>query len=213
MSKVLYSKRDWSDEGAEPFVMERFGGGGQACGAAEDGKNTGKVGDDIVAIEREAYEKGFTAGEKAGFEMGRKKAEVLFQGLSGVLAELNTFRESLYKGCEAEMVELVMAIARKVIPKAIEQRRETVVDCVKAALDVVVASGEILVKANPKDLEVIHQYTEELTRYTDGVKEVKVEADESIMKGGCVIETNYGEVDATINGVMAELEERLRDEL
>lgn len=194
------------DGSAVPFVMEDFGGNGPA-----PEKEAETVGDDVVEIERQAYEKGFASGEKAGYEMGLEKARVAFQGIDGVLKELNSFGEKLARNCERDVTELALAVARKVVQREIETREETVVDCVRAALDLVVASGRIVVKVNPRDLEVLHDHTSELARGMDGLKGLSVEGDESVSRGGCVLETNYGEVDATIDGIMAEIEEKLRD--
>lgn len=204
MSKVY--KFSGGNAAHEPFVMEDFTGGRRAH------KEAGKVGGDVVAIEREAYEKGFASGEKAGFELGRQKAEVLFQGLGGVLEDLSGFREKLLKRCEGEVTELVLAIARKVIQRELELKEETVIDTVRAALAAVVASGRVVVKVNSKDMEVLSGHREELVRYSDGVKEMVLESDDTVSRGGCVIETNYGEVDATIDGIYSEIEERLRDD-
>ncbi|MBI5810778.1 MAG: hypothetical protein HZB21_06295 [Deltaproteobacteria bacterium] len=193
---------------AEPFVMKNLEGAAEEEARALYG---GKVVGDAGAVERQAYEKGFNAGEKAGFEFGRQKAEVLFQGLGDVLEELFRFKVELYGPCEQEMVDLTLAIAKKVIQREVEIRKEVVLDCVRAGLKALVAAGTVLIRVNPKDLEVIHQYKSEFARYSDGVKGVSIEADDNVSRGGCVIETNYGEVDVTIDGILNEIEERLND--
>jgi flagellar biosynthesis/type III secretory pathway protein FliH len=184
----------------EPLVMENL--------ARYSGQ--GGLGGEIGNIERAAYEKGFRAGEKAGFEFGRKKAEVLFQGLDTLLDSITSFKEGLFAHCENDIVDLTFAIAKKVIGREVEANREIVIEGIRNALKLVVASGEILIRVNPKDLDVINQYKEDFTKYAAGVKGVMVEGDETVQRGGSVIETNFGEVDSTINGVLAEIEEKLR---
>lgn len=169
------------------------------------------IGTRIEAIEREAYEKGFAAGEKAGFEFGRKKAEVLFGGLEGVLAELDSFKASLFGKCEKELVGLVLAVARKVVHRETAIKDDGVLDCLRAAMKSVVAGGEITIRVNPKDLEVVASGKAELARYCAGVKGLSVEADEAISRGGCLIATNFGEIDATIETALGEIEEKLVD--
>lgn len=191
---------------AGPIVFELIGRSSREESAAAQG---GRVGGDLVSLEREAYEKGFASGEKAGFDLGVKKAEVLFSGLSRILDELSDFKTSLYGPCEQEMVELSLAIARKVIQREVE-KKDSVLDCVRVAIKSVVAAGEIVIKVNPKDLEVLNNCKSEFARFSGaGVKGLKIEADPEIDKGGCVIETNYGEVDASIGSVLADIEERL----
>lgn len=204
MSKIY--KRTGPAVNAGPMVFEFIG---RPNGEAERTAQVEKIGGDLVSLEREAYEKGFAAGEKAGFELGVKKAEVLFSGLSRILDELSDFKTSLYGPCEHEMVALSLAIARKVIQREVE-KKDSVLDCVRVAIKSVVAAGEIVIKVNPRDLEVLNDNKGEFSRFSGaGVKGLKIEADPEIDKGGCVIETNYGEVDASIGSVLADIEERL----
>ncbi len=191
---------------AEPFKMENL-----ATRSIFPNINPTSIGGDIGAAEREAYEKGFASGEKAGFALGREKAEVTFNGLTSVLNGLSTFKETLHKSCEKEIVGLCLAIARKVLQREVEARHDVVLDCVRNALKAVVAAGEILIRVNSKDMEVLHAHRAELVKYGDGIKGVKIEGDDNVERGGCVIETNYGEVDATISGIIGDIEEKLKD--
>lgn len=216
LSKVIKSGEALPD--IEPFLMERLEEAFEEDEVIEEAQPiepvvaaNENVGTDLEELERQAYEKGFTAGEKAGLELGKQKAEVLFNSLSSILNELSAFKETLFKACEKEMLELSLAVAKKVIHRETEISRDVVLESVKAALNVAVASGEILIKVNPKDLETVFNHKSDLARFGEGVKGVTIEGDESIGKGGCIIETNYGEVDATTTGLLEEIEERLRN--
>lgn len=169
------------------------------------------IGTRMESLEREAYEKGFRAGEKAGFEFGRQKADVLFSGIEGILNELSQFRPSLFAKCEREMAELCLSIARKVIHRETNIKEDGVLDILRAAMKSVVAGGEISIRVNPKDLEVVNSNRAELSRFCGGVKGVSVEADETVSRGGCIIATNFGEIDATIETALGEIEEKLID--
>lgn len=203
MSKIF---KICANIGAAPFVMEDLGERAKAAGEPSE-----DIGGSLLKMEKEAYELGFKAGEKAGFDFGRQKAEVLFSGLAGLLDEISNLREGIYRRCENEMAELSLAIARKVIQTEIETRKDVVLGCVKTALKVVSAGGEVLVKVNPKDLEVLISNSSELARHGSGIKGLKVEGDEAVSRGGCVIDTHYGEIDSTIESVMSEIEEKLKD--
>ena len=186
--------------GHEPLVMENLGGYSKHGG----------LGGEIGKIERVAYEKGFAAGEQAGFEFGRSKADALFNGLDTILSDITSFWEKFFKQCEKEIVDLTFAIANKVILCEVESNKEIVIEGIRNALKLVMASSEITIRVNPNDLEVINQYRDEFSKYTSGVKGLVIEGDESIHRGGSVVETNYGEVDSTISGILAEIEERLK---
>jgi len=191
--------------------MQRLSVAGVASRAGLDYEADDEVGGGVEAVEREAYERGFKAGEKAGFELGRQRAEVVFGGISEILDDIAAFRESLYRKCEKEMVEICLAIAAKVVRSEVEVKEDVVLDCIREALKAVVAGGEITIRVNPKDLETLRRHKDELAGYGEGVKGVQIEADPSVARGGSVIETNYGEIDATIDSIMHEIEERLRN--
>lgn len=169
------------------------------------------IGNRAEIIEKEAYEMGFLAGEKAGFEFGAKKAEVHFSGLEGLIRDIASFREELFKACEREMTGLCLAIARKVVQREVEIREDGILECLRTALRAVVAGGEITVRVNPKDFEAVNQGRPELLKYCGGVKGMNVEPDELVSRGGALISTDFGEIDATVTSIMDEIEEKLAD--
>jgi flagellar assembly protein FliH len=208
----MYSSSIFKDNAvllhAEPFEL----GGVEALEEiVPEPDHSEDIGSRIEALEREAYEKGFHAGEKAGYEFGRKKAEVIFSGIEGVLNELTDFKGTLFSKCEKEMVELCMAVAKKVIQRETVIKEDGVLECLRAALKAVVAGGQIAIRVNAKDLDVVNANRTELSRFCGGVKGMSVEADEAIARGGCAISTNYGEIDATIETALQEVEEKLKD--
>ncbi len=206
MSRIY--KQTSSHAHARPLVMEPLSGAGQRAG---DRAEAGNVGSTLASLEREAYEKGFSSGEKAGFELGRQKAEVLFTGLGKIIDELANFKQSLYAPCVDEMVALSLAIARKVVQRELETNKESVLSALEGALKKVVAGGEVAIRVNPRDLEIVRQYAPELVKCGDGVKDVSIDGDESVSRGGCLIDTRFGEIDATIESITKEVEARLKD--
>jgi len=127
------------------------------------------------------------------------------------LNELSTFKQSLYSKCEREMVELSLSIAKKVIQRETVIKEDGVLECLRAALRAVVAGGQIAVRVNPKDLDMVNANRAELARFSGAAKGMSVESDETISRGGCAISTNFGEIDATIETALQEVEEKLND--
>ncbi len=169
------------------------------------------VGSRAEVIEKEAYQRGFMAGEKAGFELGARKAEVHFSGLEGIVRDLAAFREELFRSCEKDMTALCLAIAKKVVQREVAAREDGILECLRTALRAVVASSEITIRVNTKDFEVVNQSRPELLKYCGGVRAMRVEADDLVSRGGALIATNFGEIDATIESIMSEVEEKLAD--
>ncbi|MCX8031412.1 MAG: FliH/SctL family protein [Thermodesulfovibrionales bacterium] len=103
----------------------------------------------IEEIEREAYEKGYEAGQKAGFEMGEQKAMLLIQRLEKMLLDLGELRKRELMQLEKQVLQLSLTIAKKIILKEISVNPEILVHIVKEALLKLQRAGQIVIKIHP----------------------------------------------------------------
>ena len=104
-------------------------------------------------MQRQAYEEGFAAGEKAGFKEGEQKADVLIGSLHKLLEEIARFKDELVDNLESQAVDLSVIIARKIINEEVQTRPEVIVSMVKESLRRLQRSGTITIKINP----VLHE--------------------------------------------------------
>ena len=159
------------------------------------------------SLEKEAYEKGFAQGEKAGMELGEKRFDSILKGFTETLEGVRKIKEEVYRNSEQEMMELVLAIARKIIQKEVSTDRKIILDIVKAALKYVADQEDIRVRLNPSDLEFASQYKGEIL---DGIEKATFESDVEVLRGDAVIESNYGIIDCGIEKHLQKVEEALR---
>lgn len=158
----------------------------------------------------EGRQKGFADGETAGFDRSLENLEPVLNSLQEVLLQLENIRQETYQSIEKEVVELALAIARKVICREVEISREVVVCVAREALAKVENPGKIKIKMSPSDLQFINQTKYQLSSLFENMDNVIVEAEDSIQSGGCVIETDLGEIDARIEKQLQALEESFR---
>ena len=169
----------------------------------------------------QAYQKGFSEGVKkgvkegqtAGFEQATKKLEPLLDGLQQALMQLGNLRQNTYLIIEQEVVELALAIARKIICREIEVDKEIVVCVARKALSKVEDPGNVKIKMNPTDVQFVNQTKYKLSEMIGNIDNVTIEPGENIRSGGCVIETNLGEIDARIEKQLQAVEESFRTAL
>ena len=177
----------------------------------------------MTADEREeqAYQKGFAAGkadglvegENSGFELGIQKIEPLVKSIEEALIQLNRIREETFQQIEKEVVELALAIAQKVICHEIAIDRETVVCVAREALAKVDDPGKVTIKMSPSDLQFINETKYQLSNLISNVDNITLEAEDSIQSGGCVIETDLGEIDARIEKQLQAVEQSFRNSM
>ena len=150
-------------------------------------------------------------GEQKGFELTTRKIEPLITSIQLALIKLSDIRVEIYQQIETEVVELALAIARKVICREVSTDKETVVCVAREALSKVDDPGNIKIKMNPADLQFVNETKYQLSDLMADVNNVTLEAEENIQSGGCVIETDLGEIDARIEKQLQAVEESFRE--
>ncbi len=169
-------------------------------------------------LNEQAYQRGFAdgweksriEGENNWHEQTEKKIEPLLTSLQNMLYQLNSLRKATYQEIEKEVVELALAIARQVICQEITIDKEIVVCVAREALAQVEDPGKIKIKMNPSDLQFIRETRTQLSNMIENIDHIALEAAENIQSGGCIIETDLGEIDARIEKQLQAVEESFR---
>ena len=100
----------------------------------------------IDEMEREAYEKGYAEGEKAGLEMGAQKAELLLSRIERMIREIEEYRIRIIEEIEPQLMELSSEIAKKIILDELSLKPEVMVAIVKEAMRKLERTGPITIK-------------------------------------------------------------------
>lgn len=209
----------------DKFHRVQYEDGSNCTDVSSDNDNpstrSGKRSSAVDQIDVQAFQKGFNdgmkkgvkEGETAGFEQATKKLEPLLDGLQQALMQLGSLRQNTYRTIEQEVVELALAIARKVICREIEVDKEVVVCVAREALSKVEDPGNVKIKMNPSDLQFINETKYQLSELIGNIDNVTIEPVKNIRSGGCVIETNLGDIDARIEKQLQAVEESFRTAL
>lgn len=117
----------------------------------------------IQELEREAYESGFKSGQKAGFEIGEQKALLLLQRLEKFIADLAEFHSKELKKVEKQVLELSVAIARRIVLKELSLNPDIIVNIIREALMRLQRTGQIRIRIHPSLQEVLSKNNANLT--------------------------------------------------
>lgn len=161
----------------------------------------------IDATKESAFQKGFLEGKRVGFESGSKKAEAVIGSLQRALEQLQDIRSEIHEEIEKEVTHLALSIAKKIVCHEIKTTRETVACVAREALGRIDNPGKIKIKFNPDDLRFIEDTQSPLTHFLQNFDHVRFEAEDSIQSGGCLIETDRGDIDARIEKQFEAIEE------
>jgi flagellar assembly protein FliH len=163
----------------------------------------------LEAERKEAEDQGRAAGREEGFASGKAEVERLIQRTQIMLERAQDKRGDILAETEQEIVDLVLLIARKVVKVISENQRTVILQNVVQALRKVKSRGNATIRVNLADLKLTTEHIKDFIQRVEGVKSIQVVEDSSVDSGGCVIETDFGEIDARISSQLAELESKI----
>jgi len=156
-------------------------------------------------IEKEAYDKGFAAGQQEGNELVAAKGVEA----AALLESIQEERKSLYGKYEADIVELLKAMVEKIVNHEVSVNPRVIPACLRMALSHVIENSVVKVHINSEDFSRIRELGLVNQELLEGFKQLELIEDQAISRGGCLLETEFGEIDATIETTKGKLFEAI----
>lgn len=169
----------------------------------------GKAKAEKEAIEMEAYRKGLEQGQAQGQMMAVKKIEPLLDTLAKGIEDLKKMRHLIIEKHQDQIIEILLLVAEKVIHRRIQLNPEIVLDTVKSSCSHLMETDEIRLRLHPSDFEHIRDIERILTKNLSGNRNIHFIEDTSLDRGGIVVETEFGEIDASIRSQIELVKETL----
>ncbi len=172
----------------------------------EEAKDQDPIREDIDPVEeklKQSYQQGFEDGYKKAI----LRLEEQIHQLSSVIKELLHQKTEIIKQTELELVELAFKIAQKIIEINLERDKELVLQILKKAISEVKDKSQITVYISPEDEPIILENKNKILESIEG--QVKFISDPNIPKGGCIIQTSSGRIDALITTQLDEIKRRI----
>ncbi len=161
----------------------------------------------LETAEREASKKGREEGREEGYKEGVAEAERLVGRLHVILDRAMDKRAEILAETEAQVIELVLLVARKVVKVISENQKSVVIQNITQALRKLKTKSDVIVRVNLADLQLATEHVKDFVQMTENAKKMQIVEDSTVDRGGCVIETDFGEIDARISSQLSELEE------
>ena len=163
----------------------------------------------------EQYALGYKEAQvKTRRDVEREYTDKLVRKYEDVHKILQQFDESFVdyeKAFEKLVIETAFEVAKKVVQREISN--QTIInENVRISINKIMGANEVRLKLNPTDLEELTE-TSKNSIHSGSFNVIKIEPDDRIEKGGCLIETEIGSVDARISTQISELQKQLEDSL
>lgn len=171
--------------------------------------------DELEAIRQDAYNEGFATGEKDGFHAGQLKAkQEADAALALKVGSLEQLMSQLFdpiaeqdQQLESAMVRLVSHMVREVIQRELVTDSSQIRHVLRESLKLLPMGAEnVRIQVNPQDFDTIKALRE---RHEESWRILE---DDSLMPGGCRIESAHSQIDASVETRLAQALKQLFDQ-
>jgi flagellar assembly protein FliH len=173
--------------------------------AALEGDIKGRV----AQTEREADERGYAEGHQKGYQEGTAEVGRLIERLHMIITKAIEKRNEIIEESETQIINLVLMIVKKVIKVISENQKNVVINNVVQALRKLKSRGDVVIRVNLADLDLTSSHVKDFMKMVENVKSITVLEDSSVDRGGCLIETDFGQIDARVSSQLHEIEEKI----
>jgi flagellar assembly protein FliH len=189
----------------QTFHMEEMDSDGHGAMAGLHGSARGTEGE-IAA----AYQRGVLEGERRAREQAGPIHERQLALLASAITAFERTRVLAMNALEEQVSELALAIASKIVRACVDEKRDLVQAQVRDAIVRVQDSRDVLIRVHPEDRPFIEGLRATLLPLFEGSVTMKIEADPTVSRGGCLLETPTRVIDATIDAQLARYGEALK---
>ncbi|WP_419193026.1 FliH/SctL family protein [Kolteria novifilia] len=180
-------------------------------------------------VNKEAWDKGYKDGFEKGSDEARQKGEAEHQSKveSDVNERLETTTQSLRQAIdqfaaergkvhkawlgewEQTALRFVTEMARKVVRRELQDPSGIARQALAEAIRSIGSGSQVVIHLSPRDAETLDMSSEDFRLLNRGIDKVRIVTDPRMTPGGCLVQTEYGEIDATIETQLRRIEEEL----
>lgn len=165
------------------------------------------------AIRAAARAEGRAAGLEAGLAEARAQFEPALHALAAAAGEIVAQRDACAEALERDAVELALRLAEKIVAGALAAEPERVLDVVRGALRRLAERRRVTVLVHPDDLDAVRAAADGFAAELGGIEHCEVQAERRIARGGAVVRTDEGQVDASVETQLQRARELVEAEL
>jgi type III secretion protein L len=160
--------------------------------------------EEIVRRAKEAMDKERQDGFQAGYQEGLAQVTEL-------LVRARADYDQSLRNSQQDMLNLAFRIAEKIIGKKVEMDQQVILDIVKQALQTVRQSKQVTIRVHPDDARLMRENEEVMMETLGHGRIIDIVDDAKIARGGCIIESEFGTVEAQLQTQLDRLKKVLSE--
>lgn len=176
-----------------------------------------RVRERVAVIEQDARNKaselGYQEGLKRGYEDAianlRAESGHRMEQLESMLNELDQAKEEIFRANERFLMEMIFRIARMILLRELSTDQEYLLRLSRSLIERVGVRENITIRIHPDQKETIGMLRDGLEKAMGALKNLNVETSTRVRSGGCILETEWNAIDASIDNQLTGIYEAL----
>ncbi|APH05259.1 flagellar assembly protein FliH [Bacillus weihaiensis] len=159
----------------------------------------------------EARQEGYAEGVELGRQHAISQYEGLIQETQRIIELSKEDYQERIQSAENEILLLSTRIAEKILQVTLEENKENFLPFIKKGLNEVKEYEHIKIHVNPSYYEYLLSRKEELQVLMTNQKDIYIYPNAELSEHGCMIESEFGRIDVSIDTQLEQLKKQLLD--
>lgn len=159
--------------------------------------------------EKKGYEEGIQRGRDEAFKKFQEQGQQDLAKLENFVNEFEGLKEKVFQANERFLVELVFRVSKMLALKDLSVDKTYVSRLASQLIERIGVRENISIKISSKELQTVSQIKDDLEKKLGSLKNLKIEASEQVVSGGCLLETDWNMIDARLETQINGLHEAL----
>lgn len=176
-----------------------------------------KVRSRVAAMADEARAKAAEEGFQQGQAKGYEDAFAQFKGegaerlarFEAMVKQAESAKESIFKQNERFLIDLVFRVSRMILLRELATDRDYVVRLCRELIERVGVRENIRIRIHPDEASTIGMIREGLEKTFGSLKNLHIEISNQVQVGGCMLETEWNAIDASLENQLKAVSEAL----
>jgi flagellar assembly protein FliH len=199
-------------------VVRNFTGLAEIEGQRIENEIEEKALEELKAIQEQAYSEAFDLGmiegRRQAFTTNSEEIDRRLGELDKLITTIRDLKVHFLNSNENQLIKMVYYLATKMAMFEVSERsNEAIQSVLRECVTATHSEEHLRVIVSPDQIEFLETLQKERKREIEFLKNVEFTPQEGISPGGCIIATNYSEIDARLEERINKLWEEIRDSI
>jgi len=170
-----------------------------------------KAREEIQTLREEAERTGWEEGYRKGEEQAQQDYRNLLSEAQEIKNKCREDYEKTMASLEADVVELVLDIASKVVGDEIRNNKEAILNIIRNTINACTNRENIILKVSEEDYDYVVNNRDRIISMVGGIEALDIKKDKTLDKGACIVETGFGSVDGSCSTLLEDIKNAFYD--